>query len=116
MVRQAHGHTAQSEQMQGGNESEGINVEGWAEPGLRTVICWGRDWCLFVGSCRHHKLISFERASRHADASQHIVKLHPNLCSAPTSFYVRSSIPGFAIGNSTSVTYWVESICSAYLR
>ena len=61
---QAHRQTTQCEQMQRGDQSKGINVEGQAEFGLRPMICWGRHRCLFVDGCRHHKLISFTREAR----------------------------------------------------
>src|SRR5260370_37216155 len=62
---QAHRQTAQCEQMQHGHQSQGINVQGWAEPGLRTIACWWGHRCHFVADRRHHKLISWtrERAS-----------------------------------------------------
>jgi hypothetical protein len=64
-MSQAHSQMAEGEQMQGVHQGEGINVQGWAEPGLRTMICWWGHWCRFVDKCRHHQLISImrERAS-----------------------------------------------------
>src|SRR5260370_9257292 len=62
---QAHRQTAQCEQMQHGHQSQGINVQGWAEPALRTIACWWGHRCHFFDDRRHHKLISWtrERAS-----------------------------------------------------
>src|SRR2546421_12311556 len=36
-------------------------MECWTEPGLRPVICWWGDWCLFVDNQRHHELNSLTR-------------------------------------------------------
>src|SRR5258708_34322516 len=65
MMRQTDGQTAESEQMQRGDQGEGINVQGRAEPILRTVVCWWGHGCRFVDVRRHHNLISWmrERAS-----------------------------------------------------
>jgi hypothetical protein len=60
-MRQAHSHTAERKQMQGVHQSQGINVQGWTEPGLRTLICWWGHWCRFFDEDRHHKLLSVTR-------------------------------------------------------
>ena len=60
-MRQTDGQTAQRKQVQAIDQGEGINVQGWTQPCLRTMVCWGRDWCLTFYKGRHHKLISFTR-------------------------------------------------------
>jgi len=41
-----YSQTTQSEEMEGVDRSQGINVESGAEPGLRTMICWWGNGCL----------------------------------------------------------------------
>ncbi len=55
---QTHNHAAQSEQMQCVDQGQGITMQSWVEPDLRTMVCWGRDRHLAFYGCRHHKLIS----------------------------------------------------------
>jgi hypothetical protein len=55
---QAYRQTTQRQQMQCVDEGQGVNMEGWAKPGLRTMVCrWGHR-CRFVADQRYHKLIS----------------------------------------------------------
>lgn len=65
MVSQTHCHPAQTEQVQGTNKGQGIDVQSCSVLGLHTMICWGRHWCLIGHSLKYHKLISIarERAS-----------------------------------------------------
>lgn len=65
MISQADRQTTKDEEMQCVYQDQRINVESRARPGLRTVICWGQDWCRSLDKLRHQKLISFtrERAS-----------------------------------------------------
>ena len=44
--------------MERGHQRHRVNMQACL-PGLRPVICWGRDWCLFIKFGRHHKLISW---------------------------------------------------------
>jgi hypothetical protein len=64
-MSETHGQTAQSQQMQGGNQGQGINMQGWIQPRLRTMVCGGWDRCLTFYGYWHHKLtpIRRERAS-----------------------------------------------------
>jgi hypothetical protein len=61
VLGQAHGQPAQREQMQPGDEREGIEVQGWAPLTLGTVIGWRWDWSRAFTGGRNHGLISFGR-------------------------------------------------------
>ncbi len=61
MMRQAHRQPAQHKQMQCGNQGQSINMQSWAEPVLRSMICWWGHRCRFVDDRRYHKLISWRR-------------------------------------------------------
>src|SRR5260370_35312104 len=65
MSSKTDGQTGERGQMQRGDQGEGFNVQGRAEPILGTVVCWWGQGCRFVDDRRHHKLISWmrERAS-----------------------------------------------------
>src|SRR5258708_30783526 len=49
--------TAQREEMQCRNQGQGINMQGWAEPGLLTMVCRRGHRYLFVHGRRRHQLI-----------------------------------------------------------
>lgn len=40
-MSQADRHTTDGEHMQGCDQSQSISRQGWAQPGLRTMSCWG---------------------------------------------------------------------------
>jgi hypothetical protein len=45
VMSQTYSQTAKREHVSGVHQGQCVNVSGGAEPGLRTMICWGRDWC-----------------------------------------------------------------------
>jgi hypothetical protein len=56
---QVHGQLAEAEQVQSGDEREGIEMQGGAMLVLQPVICWRRDRDHAGTSGRNHGLISF---------------------------------------------------------
>jgi hypothetical protein len=52
----ANGKPTESEQVERGDQRQGINMQGRFEPGLCSLIAWGWNWCLFFDDSGHHKL------------------------------------------------------------
>lgn len=55
-MSQAYGKTTQRQQMEGVHQGERINVQGWTQTGLRSMVCRWRHWCFVVRQLRHHRL------------------------------------------------------------
>ena len=60
-MSETNSQTAQHQQVQRGNQGEGIKMQCWRLPRLRSVICWWRDGCLIVVKGRPHMLTSWTR-------------------------------------------------------
>jgi len=68
-MSETNSQTAQYQQVQRGNQGEGINMQCWTLPHLRSVICWWRDCCLIVVKGRYHMLTSWTRELASSRAS-----------------------------------------------
>ncbi len=83
---------AQPQQMQAPHEREGIQMQGGADPGLSTVICWRRDGRRVDTRIRNHGLISLgEGTSLAWRSAYHFFRVRKR---PPSSVKSGSSISG----------------------